>query len=107
MCITAVGFNPGAVALHRLYSPLAKGAVVGDDRLAAIGEPYDASPAQVALRWLLQQPSVAAIPKAATPEHIEANADIFDFELSDAEMRAVFELGGGCSEPLAAKLGLS
>ncbi|ELY66225.1 aldo/keto reductase [Natronococcus jeotgali] len=74
------------------YSPLAAGAVVGDDRLAEIGERYGKSASQVALRWLLQQPAVAAIPKAASPEHVAANADVFDFELSPTEMRRVFEL---------------
>ncbi|MFC4437772.1 MULTISPECIES: aldo/keto reductase [Natrialbaceae] len=74
------------------YSPLAKGSVVGDDRLEEIGERYGKSAAQVALRWLLQQPFVAAIPKASSREHIEANADVFDFELSSDEMRTVFEL---------------
>lgn len=88
------------------YSPLAEGAVVGDDRLESIGEPYDKSAAQVALRWLIQHPYVAAIPKAASREHIEANADIFDFELSPEEMRAVFELGGGPSDRLADQLQL-
>lgn len=88
------------------YSPLAEGAVVGDDRLESIGDPYEKSAAQVALRWLMQHPSVAAIPKAASREHIEANADIFDFELSPEEMRAVFELDGGPSDRLADQLQL-
>ncbi|SEV87016.1 aldo/keto reductase [Natrinema salifodinae] len=88
------------------YSPLAEGAVAGDERLAAIGEPHGKSATQVALRWLLQQPSVAAIPKAASRAHIEANADVFDFELSPDEMRAVFEVGGELSERLAAQLEL-
>ncbi|MDG5819783.1 aldo/keto reductase [Natronococcus sp. A-GB7] len=74
------------------YSPLAEGAVVGDDRLAKIGERYDKSASQVALRWLVQQPAVAAIPKASSRDHLEANAAIFDFELSSEEMRTVFEL---------------
>ena len=88
------------------YSPLGEGAVPGDDRLAEIGESYGKSAAQVALRWLLQQPPVAAIPKAASREHIEANADVFDFELSDEEMEAVTEVGDGVWNRLAAKLGL-
>ncbi|WP_222918522.1 aldo/keto reductase [Natrinema sp. SYSU A 869] len=88
------------------YSPLAEGSVVGDERLASIGEPYGKSAAQVALRWLIQHPYVAAIPKAASREHIEANADVFDFELSAEEMRAVFELNGGLSDRLAAQMGL-
>ena len=71
------------------YSPLAEGAVPGDDRLAEIGEPYGKSAPQVALRWLIQQPNVTAIPKAASRRHIEANADVFDFELSDDAVDAV------------------
>ena len=88
------------------YSPLAEGSVVGDDRLAAIGDEYGKSAAQVTLRWLLQHPYVAAIPKASSREHIEANADVFDFQLTDEEMRAVFELDGGLSDRLADRLGL-
>lgn len=50
---------------------------------------YGKSPAQVALRWLLQQENVAAIPKATSREHLEANLDVFDFELTPAEMKRV------------------
>jgi diketogulonate reductase-like aldo/keto reductase len=61
----------------------------------------------VTLRWLVQQPSVAAIPKAASHDHIEANADLFDFELSDEAVREVFEIGSALPRPLATRLGLS
>ncbi|MFA9426984.1 aldo/keto reductase [Natronorubrum sp. A-ect3] len=88
------------------YSPLAEGVVPGDDRLEAIGEPYGKSAAQVALRWLLQQPAVAAIPKSASHRHIEANADVFDFELSPDELAAVAEVGDSRWDHLAATLGL-
>ncbi|WP_252699449.1 aldo/keto reductase [Natronosalvus vescus] len=76
------------------YSPLAKGDVVGEDRLVEIGDQYGKSAAQIALRWLLQQPQVVAIPKASSREHVEANADVFDFELSAEEMHTTFELSG-------------
>ncbi|ELY94623.1 aldo/keto reductase [Natrialba hulunbeirensis JCM 10989] len=88
------------------YSPLAEGAVPGDDRLAAVGEPSGKSAAQVALRWLVQQPAVAAIPKAASHEHIEANAAIFDFELSEDDMEDVTAVGDGVWSQLATALGL-
>ncbi|OVE84402.1 aldo/keto reductase [Natronolimnobius baerhuensis] len=88
------------------YSPLAEGAVPGDDRLAEIGDTHGKSAAQVALRWLIQQPPVAAIPKASSRAHIETNADVFDFELSDDEMEAVTAVGDGVWNQLAAKLGL-
>jgi diketogulonate reductase-like aldo/keto reductase len=90
------------------YSPLAEGAVIGDDRLAEIGESYGKSEAQVALRWLIQQPFVAAIPKASSRDHIAANADVFDFELSDDEMRTVFELSDrSLASRIASRIGLT
>ena len=77
------------------YSPLAQGKVLDDPIIEAIGVRQDKSVAQVVLRWLLQQEKVAAIPKAASIEHREANFDVFDFELSDDEMKAIFDLGRG------------
>jgi len=68
------------------YSPLAHGGVIVDDLLQRIGEQYDRSAAQVALRWAVQQDHVVTIPKAASREHLRANLDVFDFELTPAEM---------------------
>jgi len=88
------------------YSPLAKGRVVGDDRLAAIGERYGKSASQVALRWLVQQPRVAAIPKASSRDHLRGNLAVLDFELTDEEMDRIFDLGGGLVGRLRNRLGL-
>lgn len=66
------------------YSPLAHGAVLDDPVLAEVGEKYDKSAAQVAIRWLLEQ-GVATVPKATSRDHITANLDVFDFELTAAE----------------------
>lgn len=77
------------------YSPVAKGRVVGNPTLQAIGDRYGKTEAQVALRWLLQQDNVAAIPKAASREHREENLDVFDFRLTDDEMTRIFDLQGG------------
>ena len=74
------------------YSPLAQGKVLEDAVIKAIGVHHDKSVAQIVLRWLLQQDKVAAIPKAASEKHREANFDVFDFELSDDEMKAIFDL---------------
>jgi len=68
------------------YSPLARGGVLDDPALLTIGNRYGKSPAQVALRWLVQQEGVAAIPKASSREHLESNMAVFDFELTDDEM---------------------
>ncbi|WP_255149016.1 aldo/keto reductase [Halorarius halobius] len=71
------------------YSPLAHGGLVDDPVLAEVGRRYDKTAAQVALRWVLQHPNVATVPKATSREHLEANLDVFDFELTPAEMRRV------------------
>jgi diketogulonate reductase-like aldo/keto reductase len=71
------------------YSPLARGRVFRDPHLRAIGERYGKSPGQVALRWLLQQDGVIAIPRSAREAHAQANLEVFDFELTPAEMAAV------------------
>lgn len=77
------------------YSPLARGRVPKDSRLQEIGDAHGKSAAQVALRWLIQQPRVAAIPKASTAEHRRANFDVFDFELSEEEMERIHGLARG------------
>ena len=74
------------------YSPVAGGAAVNDATLREIGKAYGKTAAQVALRWLIQQEKVAAIPKAASEDHLRSNLDIFDFELSDEETERVTAL---------------
>ncbi|MGH6905394.1 MAG: aldo/keto reductase [Geminicoccaceae bacterium] len=74
------------------YSPLAKGRVFDDRTLARIGERHGKTPGQVTLRWLLQQDGVAAIPRSSREAHARANLEIFDFELSEAEVAEIFAL---------------
>jgi 2,5-diketo-D-gluconate reductase B len=74
------------------YSPVARGRVSNDAALKEIGGPHGKTPTQVALRWLIQQEKVAAIPKAASEDHLSSNFDIFDFELNDEEMKRIFAL---------------
>src|SRR5690606_33953901 len=64
------------------YSPIARGRVVHDQTLQEIAAVHGKSAVQVALRWLLQQDRVAAIPKSSDPERIRSNAEVFDFALS-------------------------
>ncbi|MHB9288689.1 aldo/keto reductase [Halobacteriales archaeon Cl-PHB] len=71
------------------YSPLAHGGVVDDPLLETIGERYDKSAVQVALRWATQLEDVVAIPKSTSESHLAANLEIFDFELSDDEMERI------------------
>ncbi len=71
------------------YSPFGHGTAIEDAVLREIGERYGKSSAQVALRWLIQQEMVCTISKASTPDHLEANLDVFDFELTEAEMGTI------------------
>jgi len=74
------------------YRPIAKGDVLEDHTLREIGKAHGKTPVQVALRWLIQQEKVAAIPKATSEEHLRGNLDVFDFDLSDEEMGRIFGL---------------
>jgi len=71
------------------YSPLEVGSLRNDKKLAAIGKKYNKTASQVALRWLVQQKNVAAIPKAASVEHQKENLDIFNFELDAEEIKSL------------------
>jgi 2,5-diketo-D-gluconate reductase B len=74
------------------YRPLSKGTILNDETLQEIAEAHGKTPAQVALRWLIQQEKVAAIPKATSEDHLKSNLDVFDFELSEEEMEHIFGL---------------
>ncbi|MBY0382195.1 MAG: aldo/keto reductase [Xanthobacteraceae bacterium] len=74
------------------YSPIAKGRIKNDKAIAEIGKRYGKSPAQICLRWLVQQGAVA-IPRTSKIERLSENIDIFDFELSDDEMNEIFAMG--------------
>lgn len=76
------------------YSPLAQGEVLDDPVLREIGEAHGKSAGQIVLRWLLDQPRVAAVPKASSHEHRAANIEVFDFELSDSERGRIAGLEG-------------
>lgn len=65
--------------------------------LSEIGAAHGKSVAQVVLRWLVQR-GVVAIPKTVSPERMAQNLDVFDFELSPAEMVRISELDSGESQ---------
>jgi diketogulonate reductase-like aldo/keto reductase len=79
-----------AVALEA-YSPLGTGRHLEDPAVRRVAEDVGRSPAQVLLRWCVQQ-EVPVITKSTHRERIEQNAAIFDFELSDAHMSAFASL---------------
>src|SRR5579863_3511424 len=71
------------------YCPLAQGKVASDATLMAIGRKHGASASQVALKWLLDQDGVAAIPKASRAESQKANLDALDVGLDDEDRQAI------------------
>jgi 2,5-diketo-D-gluconate reductase A len=76
------------------WSPLGQGLELEDPAIVAIAEAHGKSPAQAIIRWHLQLGNVV-IPKSVTPERIEENFDVFDFELSPEEMESIRELDAG------------
>ena len=71
------------------YCPLAQGRAASDPTLAAIGRKHGVSAAQVALKWLLDQDGVAAIPKASRSESQKANLDALHVGLDDEDRQAI------------------
>jgi 2,5-diketo-D-gluconate reductase B len=71
------------------YCPLAQGRAASDETLMAIGRKHGASAAQVALKWLLDQDGVAAIPKASRAESQKANLDALNVGLDDGDIKAI------------------
>src|SRR6478735_4996986 len=76
------------------WSPLAQGAVLDDPVFVELAETHGKTPAQVVLRWHIQLGNVV-FPKSLTPERIEQNIDVFDFELSQEEMTRIEPLDRG------------
>lgn len=75
------------------YSPLGRQRVLDDPVITGIAARHGRTPAQVVLRWEIQQPGVVTIPKSATASRIRENIDVFGFALSDGEMAAISALG--------------
>jgi diketogulonate reductase-like aldo/keto reductase len=70
------------------YSPLMQGRGIDDRRITAVAQKYGRSNAQVLLRWALQRDTVV-LPKSAHQERIQANAQIFDFNLDPDDLAAL------------------
>jgi 2,5-diketo-D-gluconate reductase B len=67
------------------YSPVAKGSVKNSEVIMRIAKQHGRTPAQVALRWLVQQ-QIAAIPRTSRVERLDENVTVFDFALTNDEM---------------------
>ena len=71
------------------HVPLARGAVLEDPVIQDIAKSHGKTAAQVALKWLVQQPDMVVVPRALEYSEIKENIDIFDFELSENEMNQI------------------
>jgi len=76
------------------YRDGAGGSTLDDETIASIGQAHGKTSAQVMLRWHLQR-GRSAIPKSTRPERIAENLDVFDFDLTDAELAAIDGLDRG------------
>ena len=74
------------------YCPLGRGLLINDPRVAEIARAKGKSVAQVVLRWHMQQPGVIPIPRSSNPARQAENFNIFDFTLTDDEMRRLHAL---------------
>jgi diketogulonate reductase-like aldo/keto reductase len=71
------------------YSPVEQGRMLNHPALRAQARKQDATPAQVALSWLLRQDDIVVIPKAVTPAHIDDNLGALDLDLNDGDLTAL------------------
>lgn len=90
--VRAYGRDHGIVT--EAWSPIAQGKVLGDPEINRIADARGKSPAQVVLRWHIQRGDVV-FPKSVTPERIQANFELFDFDLDDSDMAAISALDKG------------
>ncbi|MGP4804983.1 aldo/keto reductase [Agrobacterium cavarae] len=67
------------------YSPIEQGRILNNHELIRIAKAYQATPAQVALAFLLERDGVLAIPKSAKPERVEENRGATDLDISDED----------------------
>ena len=75
------------------YCPIGKGGdLLSNDLIGDIAKSHGKSPAQVVLRWEVEQDKVGAIPRTSRPERLPENIDIFDFELTADEHEAIGKL---------------
>jgi diketogulonate reductase-like aldo/keto reductase len=76
------------------WAPIMRGAVAEVPEIVRIAATHGVTPAQVSIRWVLQQGHIA-IPKSVHDERVAENADVYGFELSDEEMAGIDSLDTG------------
>lgn len=84
-------FNHDHQIVTQAWSPLGRGAILNEEVLQQIADKHDKSTAQIILRWHLQN-GVSFIPKSVHEVRIAENADVYNFTLTDAEMKQIDSL---------------
>lgn len=80
------------------YSPLGRGHVLSNETIIKIGEKYNKTPAQVSIRWCLDQ-GFSTLTRSTKEERIIENMQVFDFSLLDAEIEAISNIEGSLDYP--------
>ncbi len=68
------------------YSPIEQKGILNNSQLKSVASRHNATPAQIGLAWLLQQPGIIAIPKASNPEHVKENSAALDIQLTQEDL---------------------
>ena len=87
-------YGQGRGIATQAWSPIAQGAVLDEPTITAIAAKHDRSPAQVVLRWHIQQDNIV-FPKSTTTARIKENLELFDFQLEAADITAIDALDRG------------
>ena len=77
------------------YRPLMMGKIMDDAQLLSLAKEHDKTVSQIVLRWMMQQKDIAVIPKSSNSGRQIENLNVFDFELSKAEMQLIHQLNCG------------
>ncbi|RIY01546.1 aldo/keto reductase [Aureimonas flava] len=78
------------------YSPIGQGKdLLADPAITEMAARYGRTPAQIVLRWEIEQPMVGAIPRTSNPKRLAENLDVFGFELQDEDRRRLHEMSRG------------
>lgn len=98
--INQIEFHPGLIRKETIefcrekgivieaWAPLGKGKMLNNETLLNISRKYKKSVAQICLKWCLQN-SVIPLPKSSSEERMKQNLDLFDFEISDEDMKTI------------------
>ena len=83
------------------WSPLGRKEVLENETLVELAKKYNKSTAQICIRWVLQH-DILPLPKSVTPSRILENSQVFDFEISEDDMKIIDNIpccGGQCANP--------